>query len=246
MLLMNVLGDPVLSVIIPTKNEEKQITECLDSIRNQNTSVPYEVIIVDSSATRHTFEIGEIYGAIVIQEPRHGKGIAVNTGAKHARGNILCFTEADCRVPPNWLDTIYEEFQHHPEAVAIVGDYVYHDSTWYYNLLAKIALPISIWGFYLFKRNHSLRGTNFAIRTTAYHQAGGFSPSARELQDVELGLRVSKFGNIRYVPSLKITTSARRVHGRIFQFIREFFPAIYRLFILKQVPEEPTYEDIRY
>jgi glycosyltransferase involved in cell wall biosynthesis len=239
--MMDTLGHVVFSIIIPTKNEEKQISQCLEKIYQQDTDLPFEVIIVDSSSTEGTHDIGKTFNAIVIEEPHLGKGIAVHSGARTAKGSILCFTEADCRVPPNWLTVIHNEFKSNPDTVAVVGDYDYHDSTWFYNLLLKIALSLSIWFFYLFYKNHSIRGTNFAVRASSYKQAGEFSLQAKEFQDVEFGLRLRKFGKIRFVSSMKIKTSARRVQGRLFRFIKEFIPPNYKLIILKQVPTEATY-----
>lgn len=235
----------VFSIIIPTKNEEKQIAACLEKIFQQDTTLPYEVIIVDSSSTELTASICKLFTTTVIKEHRAGKGIAVNTGAHHARGKYLCFTEADCRVPSDWLSVIYDEFQKADGLVAVVGDYTYYDSTWFYDFLLRITMPLGIWGFYLLYHNHSLRGTNFAVRTSAYLQAGGFLVQARELQDVEFGLRLRKFGRIRYLPAMRVKTSARRVQGRLSKFIREFIPVVFRLLVLKKVTTRSTYEDIR-
>ena len=243
--MMDTLDHVVFSIIIPTKNEEKQISDCLEKIYQQDTDLPFEVIIVDSSSTEQTHDIGKAFTANVIEEPRKGKGIAVHTGARTAKGSILCFTEADCHVPPNWLTVIHNEFQNNLDTVAVTGDYDYHDSTRFYNLLLKIALFLSIRGYYLLYKNHYIRGTNFAVRASSYKQAGEFSLQAKELQDVEFGLRLRKFGKIRFIPSMKIKTSARRIQGRLFRFIIEFIPPFYKLYILKQVPTDVTYQDIR-
>jgi hypothetical protein len=83
------------------------------------------------------------------------------------------------------------------------------------------------------------------VKAEVYRQAGEFSLHAKEFQDVELGLRLRKFGRIRFVKAMKIQTSARRIQGRMWKFIKEFAPAIYRLLVLRQVPEKATYEDVR-
>ena len=242
---MGDLGDVVFSIIVPTKNEEKQISECLEEIFKQDTTLPFEVILVDSSSTKETHTIGDSFGAKVIFESRLGKGIACNTGANNARGSILCFTEADCRVPKHWLSAIYSELSNDPKHIAVVGDYDYHDASWFYNFLLNISMPVSVWLYYLIFNNHSLRCTNFAVKAHAYRQAGGISLNAKEFQDVELGLRLRKFGKINFSSSIKITTSARRVQGRIFKYLIELIPALFKLLILKQVPDKATYEDIR-
>lgn len=235
----------VFSIIVPTKNEERQIAECLRCIFEQDTDLPFEVILVDSSTTPETREIGERFHAVVVHEPRPGKGLAACTGARRAAGSILCFTEADCRVTPGWLSAIAREFAQHPEAIALTGDYDFHDASRLIQWMKNLALPVSIWMYYLIYGNHSIRGTNFAVKAEAYRQAGEFSPTAKEFQDVELGLRLRRYGKIRFVKAMKIQTSARRIQGRMWKFAREFTPAIFRLLVLRKVPDRATYEDVR-
>ena len=235
----------ILSIIIPTKDEEEQLPGCLETVQEQDIHLPWELIVVDSSSTPISQEIAKKYGARVIIEQRLGKGIAVYTGAEAAKGEILCFTEADCRLPEDWLQNIYNEFSNDPDTVAVTAHYDYFDSGWLYNLILDIFLPISVWGYYLIYRNHSIRGTNFAVRASAYQQAGKFSLEAKEFQDVELGLRLRRLGKIRFVRRLKILTSSRRIRGRIFEYLLEFAPAIYKLFVQHRLVTKATYKDIR-
>jgi glycosyltransferase involved in cell wall biosynthesis len=236
---------PYLSVIIPTKNEEALLPSCLEKFSQQDVKLPWELIIVDSSTTTKTREIAQSFDAIIIEQPKPGKGLAVKTGAEAARGRILCFTEADCQVTPHWLSAIANEFETHPEAVGAVGIYNFFDASRWNNFLVSITLPLSVWGYYFIYHNHSIRGTNFAATAEAYHKAGGIDPTARELQDVEFGLRLAKVGPIRYVRAMKIQTSDRRIRGRKLKYILEIIPAIYGLLVKKKTLTSSTYEDIR-
>jgi glycosyltransferase involved in cell wall biosynthesis len=237
---------PFLSVIIPTKNEEALLAGCLESFRHQDTTLPWELIIVDSSTAPTTRAIAESFGARVIEQLKLGKGLAVKTGAEASRGQILCFTEADCRVTPHWLSTIANVFKTHPQAVGAVGIYSFFDGSFCDNFLVRIAMPLSVWGFYVLYHNHSIRGTNFAVTAEAYHKAGGVNPVACELQDVEFGLRLARIGPIRYVREMKIQTSDRRIRGRLAKFIiRENLPALFGLLVKKMIRISSTYEDIR-
>lgn len=242
---MDETSQPLLSVIIPTKNEERHLPACLESAAQQDCTQPWELIVVDSSCTAACGEIAQRYGARLICEPRPGKGLALVRGSQAATGEILCFTEADCRLPTSWLRTIAGEFEKHPQAVALSGLYTYFDCEKWYNLLCRMALPASAWLFYLLQRNHTIRGTNFAVRRWAYWQAGGVNPQACEMQDVELGLRLAQLGQIRLVPALRIQTSSRRVRRRMLRFIGESWPAIFRVVVRRQVLTRPSYEDIR-
>src|SRR6266536_5892337 len=93
---------PLISVIIPAKNEAKLLPSCLSSLAQQRTRVRYEVIVVDTNSEDGTAEIARSFGARVVNEPRGGKIHAFRTGATAARGTLLCFTEADRILPSSW------------------------------------------------------------------------------------------------------------------------------------------------
>src|SRR3989338_1007194 len=90
---------PRISVIIPTLNEKKYLKKCLDSLKRQGMR-NYEIIVVDSYSTDGTVQLARKYGKVVF-EKRKGPGAARNAGARHARGSILVFADADVRF---WKD----------------------------------------------------------------------------------------------------------------------------------------------
>jgi glycosyltransferase involved in cell wall biosynthesis len=236
---------PLVSVIVPARNEAKLLPKCLSSLAHQRTQVSYEVIVVDTNSEDDTPTIARSFSARVVNEPRKGKVYAFRSGADAARGDILCFAEADCILPANWIQTITDYLERHPEVVAISGIYTFHSSTPVLNLLAPIVHRLAQWIYYLLYGSYSLRGSNFAIRKSAYDAVGGFSDNYFELYDVELGQRVAQIGLIHHVPSMEIKTSDRRFRGRILRFIFEFITSFVRNILLKRPLQSQTYEDIR-
>jgi glycosyltransferase involved in cell wall biosynthesis len=236
---------PQISVIVPAKNEAKLLPKCLSSLARQNTTVSYEVIVVDTNSEDSTPEIARSFGAQVINEPRRGKVYAFRSGAKAARGTILCFAEADCILPENWIQTVRDYLEQQPDVVAISGTYTFHSSTPVYNLLAPVIHRLAQWMYYLLYGSVALRGSNFAIRRSAYLAVGGFPNNYFELYDVELGRRVAQLGPIHHVPGMEIQTSDRRFRGRILRFILEFIPSFVRNILLQRPVQSQTYEDIR-
>lgn len=236
---------PLVSIIIPAKNEAKLLPQCLHSLAQQRTKVDHEIIVVDTNSEDGTSEIARSFGARVINEPKPGKVYAFRSGAREAKGEILCFAEADCRLPDHWIQTITDYFQQHPDVLAISGSYTFHSSTPLYNLLAVVFHPLARWMYYLLYGSIPVRGSNFAIRRSAYQAVGGFPHNYFELYDVELGRRVAEIGPVHHVPSLQIKTSDRRFRGRILRFVSEFFPSFIRNILLKRPPASQTYEDIR-
>lgn len=99
----------MISVIIPTKNEEKYLPKVLDSINAQNTGVlGLEVIVADAHSTDRTREIATQYGCRVIDGGHPGEGR--NSGAKASKGDILVFQDADTILPPNFLRSALSDF----------------------------------------------------------------------------------------------------------------------------------------
>jgi glycosyltransferase involved in cell wall biosynthesis len=91
---------PAVSVIVPARNEEVSLGACLESLVAQ-TGVNFEIIVVDDNSTDHTREIASSFPKVKVIEAAPlptgwtGKNNAVATGARHARGQWLLFTDAD-------------------------------------------------------------------------------------------------------------------------------------------------------
>ncbi len=82
-----------ISIIIPTLNEEKTISQCLETVVN----IPgVEVIVSDGGSTDRTVEIAGQHRAVKVVSSLTGRSIQMNNGATCARGEILLFLHADC------------------------------------------------------------------------------------------------------------------------------------------------------
>jgi len=235
---------PRISVIIPTKNEAKLLPLCLRSLKLQKTRVPFEVIVVDTNSTDKTQDIAKSFGARIIHQPRKGKVLAFRKGADSAKGTILCFTEADCILPPHWIETISTYFGKHSEVSAVCGIYTFHESSIPFKFMTYLGHSTGHLLHFLFFGHHSVRASNFAVRKTAYNAAGGFAKEQLELYDVEISQRLSLQGDVRVLPNLRIQTSDRRVRGRLLAYIGELVPALTALLLRKPLAKQ-TYKDIR-
>jgi len=91
----------MLSIIIPTLNEEEGIIRTLMHINKLN--IDKEVLVVDGLSKDGTIENAKKYGAKIVIEKRKGKGIAMRTGAKNAKGDIICFLDGDGTYPPKYI-----------------------------------------------------------------------------------------------------------------------------------------------
>lgn len=84
----------MVSVIIPTLNEAGNIRELLATIEKE-LAYPKEIIVVDGNSTDGTLEIVKDSNCRLIIEPRRGYGVALRTGMKHAKGDVVIMVDGD-------------------------------------------------------------------------------------------------------------------------------------------------------
>jgi len=97
---------PSISIIIPTLNEERGIVETLKQINKLD--IDKEVLVVDGLSIDKTVKNAKRYGAKIIAEKRKGKGIAMSTGVKNAKSNIICFLDGDGTYSPKVIPKMLE------------------------------------------------------------------------------------------------------------------------------------------
>jgi len=85
----------LVSIVIPTLNEAGNILEAVTTIEKEIT-YPHEIIVVDGNSTDGTMEIVKDTSLCkLVVEPRRGYGIALRTGMKNAKGNIIVMVDGD-------------------------------------------------------------------------------------------------------------------------------------------------------
>jgi len=108
----------MLSIIIPTLNEEKYLPLLLESIKKQDFK-NYEVIIADAGSTDKTVEIAKKYRARIAKGGLPAKGR--NEGAKIAKGNVFLFLDAEAVLPEHFLKKVLLEFKERKLGIASCG-----------------------------------------------------------------------------------------------------------------------------
>jgi len=101
-----------MSVIIPTMNEEKSIGLVIDEIKDAiGSSMPFEILVVDTDSKDRTRQIASEKGAVVVDEPRRGYGRAYKTGFEKASGEIIATLDADMTYPASDLPSLIETLE---------------------------------------------------------------------------------------------------------------------------------------
>ena len=97
---------PKISIVIVTKNEEKDVPNLLDSVNNlKYPKNRMEVIVVDDSTDRTPEIIKKMLpNCKFIDGPRKGNTVAKNIGSKHATGEIILHLDADMVIDPEYVD----------------------------------------------------------------------------------------------------------------------------------------------
>ncbi len=99
---------PQVSVIVTTFNEEEGIADCLESLVRQATQAAYEIIVIDSSTDQTPAIVQANFPQVTFRHFAERKfcGDARNIGLTLAQGTIVAFTDGDCIVSPDWIDSI--------------------------------------------------------------------------------------------------------------------------------------------
>ena len=94
---------PKVSVVVASYNGARTLEACLASLTKLNYS-DYEIILVDDGSTDNTQEIARHYPAVrTIRQQNLGLSAARNSGIQAATGEIVAFTDSDCRADEDWL-----------------------------------------------------------------------------------------------------------------------------------------------
>lgn len=106
-----IIMPPKISIIIPSYNEEKNISRCLDSVLNQ-TFTDFEVLCVDDGSTDKTFDIIKKYsekdGRIIpLKNPGKGVSSARNYGIDNSKGEYIGFVDSDDFIQPQMYEFLY-------------------------------------------------------------------------------------------------------------------------------------------
>ncbi|WNR45317.1 glycosyltransferase family 2 protein [Paenibacillus roseipurpureus] len=160
---------PLLSIIIPARNEAGRISPLLRSLQEQHYQ-SFEVLIVDDHSTDQTANIARSFGAKVLQnkavDSGSGKSTACWHGAQHAKGQWLLFLDADTSFTD--ADSLFKilGFYHRKGARGILSLQPYHTVHRLYENLSAIFNVIVFVGMNV-----------FTIWGSAFKAAGSFGPS---------------------------------------------------------------------
>lgn len=215
---------PMVSVVVPARNEAQNIVRCITSILA--TSYPresLEVIVVDDRSTDQTAERVQTLAATdsrltLLKRTEHdvtgslkGKAGALQYGVDRCSGDIVLFTDADCAVSKDWIHGMTAQFADERLGLitgltSVVGDSFFQriqDVEWTYTQAMACGgvgngIPLGCFG------------NNMAIRKRVFDELGGYGAIGFSVtEDLALQLAVDNAGyHVRYAinPSVHVET----------------------------------------
>lgn len=232
----------MLSIIIPTLNEEKYLPLLLEAIKKQKVDEhsfisthrsarvfdgDLEIIVADAGSEDRTVEIAKSYGCKIIPGGLPAKGR--NEGARVARGDLLLFLDADVILPENFLEKILKEFEERnldiitsliePLTNKRTEKFLYQ---WLYNL------PIRFSEGFLPHASHLI-----LVKRKLHEKIGGFDEEIKLAEDHIYGRKGAKMGRFGILKSAKILASPRRFYqdGWAKTYLKYLLAGVHMIFL---------------
>lgn len=230
-----VQGKPLVSIIIPNKDEKETLQACLDSIRKSTDYKNYEIIIVENNSTEdETFayyrELAKEPDIRLLRWKKEFNYSAINNfGAKHAKGEYLLFLNNDVTIiTPEWMREMLGVCQR-PEVGAVGVKLIYPDNT-----IQHAGCVVGIGGIaghmfvdmpaertgYLHKASllqdmSAVTAACMMTRKSVFEQVGGFTEKlAVAFNDVDLCLKINRAGYlVVYDPYAKLYHMESKTRG---------------------------------
>jgi hypothetical protein len=116
---------PIISIIVATRNRRESLRQFIDGLRVLPDQPAWELIVVDNGSTDGTAALlsqsDEDLPVVIVDEKLPGKSRAINSALKHARGDILLFTDDDVVPDPDWLAALHKAASDYPSANVFGG-----------------------------------------------------------------------------------------------------------------------------
>lgn len=208
----------MFSVIIPAYNSEKFIFDAINSVLTQTIS-DFEIIVVDDGSCDKTSSVVKGIDDSRIRytyQENGGVSVARNTGIHDAKGEYICFLDADDRWYPDHLETLTKLIKNYPECGMFLTGHAISDTAGKIRYQTEKMLQ-SVQEPMLYSKNglgmiqkygYFIHTNSICCTKTALDQVGGFEPGVKNGEDDDLWYRI--FSYFPIAVSKHTTTVYRR------------------------------------
>lgn len=174
---------PFVSIVIAARNEETNITKCLNAILAQNyPQDKYEIILVDDFSEDETFVLAENLAKknhslrIFSLSQNAGKKAAIAYAISKAKGEIILQTDADCVMQKDWVKTMMAFFTEKTALVSGPVQLVSNDNQLFIHLQIWEFMGLNLLGGGAMNqgRPNMCNGANLAFRKVVFEEVNGF------------------------------------------------------------------------
>jgi GT2 family glycosyltransferase len=208
---------PQVSVIIASYNSRETIEACLASLRDQETDIRFEVIVVDSSTDNTGGVVRENFPKVILYSfgERKFAGDARNFGISKSKGYIIAFIDADCIVDKDWVNQIIEA---HKSPYLVIGGVIDNLSSDSLTGWAYYFCEFNLWLPHMETREISeIAGCCLSMKREAFEKYGPFIEGTY-CSDTAFHWKLQKDGHkVLSVPSVRVYHSV--THG-FFSFLQ--------------------------
>lgn len=229
-------GAPLVTVVIPARNEAAGIDWCLGAVADQDYPAgQLQVLVVDGASTDGTAAVAEaafrrlgLVDARVIANPAGTTPSNLNTGLAHASGEIVCRVDARSVIPRDYVSRIVDLLSQFPE-IAVVGGAQVALARSERSMARGVARALNNhWGmgFSRYRRGAASGPSDTvylgAFRTQQVRSVGGWDERFDTNQDFDLNRRMSGFGMVWFDAELNVGYLPRPTLAELFLQYRRF------------------------
>lgn len=202
------------SIIIPARNEEKNIIHILDCVCKQNYPADkFEIIVIDDHSSDKTAELvrkSATPNLTLLQLPEHlhGKKAAISEGVKIAKGNLIVTTDADCDMNKNWLSSVVSFYEAYKPKMIVCPVLLKGEKTFFDKVQSQeLSVLAGCTGGSLYYNQPILcSGANLAFEKDAFISVSGFENAEHTLTGDDIFL-MQKFRK-KYPDQIKYLKSS--------------------------------------
>jgi len=230
----------MVSIIIPTLNEEIYLPRLLKSIKSQDFS-DYEIIVSDGGSSDKTEQIANEFACrFIIDKEHHHPSWQRNNGAVLAKGEIIIFFDADTVLQENFLSIVLKEFADRNLGAASFyvhfnpNCFVYSIFSTTINFIAYVRQFISPIGV----------GAGIIVKKEINEKIKGFDTEIFIAEDYDYCARSAKVSKFRMIKSKKLLFSSRRLksYGSFMTLLKWLRIGAFSMFNIKIKNKNIKYE----
>jgi len=234
----------MLSIIIPTLNEEKFLPRLIDSIKKQSFT-DYEIIVSDGGSLDNTKNIALNYNCkFVLDTEHHSPSWQRNNGAAIAKGDIFLFLDADSVLQDNFLEKVVAEFKNRNLCGA--GFYfIFNPNKLSYVIFSALSNCFTFFRQYI---SPVSVGAGIMSNKKTHDLINGFDTKIVLAEDYDYCRRLGRYGKFRMIKSCRLFYSSRRIEkeGWFNTALKWIWMALFTIVGLKVKDKKIKYEFGKY